>query len=575
MTTPIPTSWLLAVDFGTSNTAAAHIGLRSQRPETLPLTHQGNLMSSAVFVESPDSIDVGDVALNRAETNPAAFLTSPKRIIGQPLVLVGGYEIATWVPVAAVLRSVLDRATAAHRGQRPTALTLTHPEAWSDRERSVLLDAAAHLGYPPQTVTLLSEPRAAAHFYTRTTGLQRGQKIAVFDFGGGTFDVAVLTATGFGTFEVIGARGDNTLGGKNIDALIRRWVDQQLAENDPGLLAFLRGGAAPHVLRTLDDSIQRAKELLSSTMSATITVTDSRSDQRQSFVLDRGTFEDIIAPEIERAIALTRGTLHDAGLAGPADLTALYLTGGSSRIPLVAQRARELGPVATLDDPKTVVVHGALIAATTSQNVAPTSSYPHPSAPSGTSADDAWGTGPATAMTARAAAPTLDERPRSPRRRWLIGSAAAAVLLVAAGGGAWAISGSGGGAHDTAAQGTSTAATARNIAPGTPEDIAAVKDFTVHYFDLLGAQKRTEYGPLLCDEDKGFIVANDDTPAPPPRTITVDEWVGLNITGDSANSRLRVSVVRADGSTEIDGGVVVVDYRRIDGNWRFCELKDE
>ncbi|MET4050522.1 MULTISPECIES: Hsp70 family protein [unclassified Rhodococcus (in: high G+C Gram-positive bacteria)] len=555
MTTATAAPWLLAVDFGTSNTAAAHIGLRSQSAETLPLTHEGNLMSSAVFVESPDSIDVGDVALNKAETNPAAFLTSPKRIIGQPFVLVNGYEIGTWVPVAAVLRVVLERATRVHRGQRPAALVLTHPEGWSPRETAVLLDAAAHLGYPSASVTLLSEPRAAAHFYTRTEHLKPHQKIAVFDFGGGTLDVAVLTATGTGTFEVIGARGDNALGGKNIDALIRRWVDERLADLDPDLLAILRsGGAPPHVLRTLDDSIQRAKELLSTTETASITVADSRNDRRHNLLLDRATFEQIIAPEIERALSLTRATLRDAGLFGPEDLTALYLTGGSSRIPLVQARARELGPVATLDDPKTVVVQGALVAASSS-----------PGTSRAIALDPTIG-GAAELVPARTSLPSAT-RSRSYKGPAL---AAAAVVLTAVGGAGWALNGNNGTTG-------SPAASARNVTPGAPEDIAAVKDFTAHYLDLLGQQKRTEYAPLLCDEDKAFVVANDDTPPSPPRTITVDEWVGLNITGDIATSRLRLSVTGTDGApvADVDGAVVVIDYQRIDDNWRFCELKDE
>ncbi|RZI53424.1 MAG: Hsp70 family protein, partial [Pseudonocardia sp.] len=117
--------WLLGIDFGTSNTAAAHTGAVSGAVEALQLSHNRTTMSSAVFVESPHQIAVGDVATNRAETNPAAYMPSPKRVIGQGVVNVNGYAIASSVPVAAVLDSVMARARAAHAGQAPAQLVLT------------------------------------------------------------------------------------------------------------------------------------------------------------------------------------------------------------------------------------------------------------------------------------------------------------------------------------------------------------------------------------------------------------------------------------------------------------------
>ena len=328
--------WMLSVDFGTSNTAAAHTGVVTGAVETLSLTHQGNLMSSAVFVESPATIDVGDVALNRAETNPAAFIPSPKRVVGQGMVHVNGYDIPASLPVAAVLHTVIGRATAAHRDQAPSHLVLTHPEGWSPREVGVLLDAAARVGYGSGHVSTVSEPRAAAHYYSRTETMPAGTKIAVFDFGGGTLDIAVLTATDANSFDIIAARGDNSLGGKNLDAVLRGWVDHMLNDRNPDLLHFIRTSAPLHVTRSLDDSIQRAKELLSSSPSATITV--NGNGHQETLSITRPEFEALIAEAVDRAVALTRQTLTDAGITHPSQLSALYLTGGSSRIPLVHQR---------------------------------------------------------------------------------------------------------------------------------------------------------------------------------------------------------------------------------------------
>ncbi|MGO4205171.1 Hsp70 family protein [Rhodococcus sp. TAF43] len=354
--------WVLGIDFGTSNTAAAHTGPVSGTVEALQLSHNRTTMSSAVFVESPDRIAVGDVATDRAEANPAAYMPSPKRVVAQGMVNVNGYDLPASVPVAAVLESVMTRATGAHGGKTPTELVLTHPEAWSPREIQVLLDAAANLGLDASKIRTVSEPRAAAHYYTRANTLAPGSKIAVFDFGGGTLDIAVLEANEAGTFDVVAARGDNGLGGKNLDAYLRRWVDQQLDVRDPDLLDYLRRQAPMDVRYALEDSIRRAKELLSEAPSATITVTggDGRAEK---FQITREEFEELITPTLDKAVHLTRATFADAHITDPGQLEALYLTGGSSRIPLVHERLAELGPIATLDDPKTVVAQGALAAA--------------------------------------------------------------------------------------------------------------------------------------------------------------------------------------------------------------------
>ncbi|MBH0122524.1 Hsp70 family protein [Rhodococcus sp. CX] len=349
--------WILGIDFGTSNTAAAHTSPSGNGVQVLPLSHQSNLMPSAVYVESPETVFAGDAALNKAEEHPQALLPAPKRMLGFGMVPVNGYEIPPSALVAAILRLVYERALSVHNNEPPSRVVLTHPEAWSLEQVGILTDAAALVGIEPDTITTISEPRAAVHYYTRTTPLPAGATIAVFDFGAGTLDVAVLKATDTRTFEVVAARGDNALGGKNFDALVRRWVDEQLTDRDPQLLEWLRRSAPPQDIHALDGQIRRAKELLSDQPNATIRVTGNGYSTALS--LTREEFEQIIGPQIDRALELTRHTLADAGVDAGA-LDALYLTGGSSRIPLVHRRLSELGPVATLDDPKTVVAQGAL-----------------------------------------------------------------------------------------------------------------------------------------------------------------------------------------------------------------------
>lgn len=426
-----PQSWSLAVDFGTSNTAAAHTDAIGGTISTLPLSHHGNLLPSAVFVESPDTIVVGEVALNRAEANPAGFLPSPKRVIGHGMLSLNGYDLDPALPIAAILSAVLARAVAAHDGQPPARLVLTHPEGWSPQEIQVLLSAAGRLGFTGDRVTTVSEPRAAAHFYTRSDTITAGDTIAVFDFGGGTLDIAVLTATDTGGFTVIAARGDNGLGGKNLDAIIRRWGDQELRESNPELLNYLRRQAPVNVLRALEDSIRRAKELLSEAPSATITVT--APGQQETLSLTRDEFDDLIAPEIDRAVSLTQATLADAGVTG-GDLKALYLTGGSSRIPLVHQRLAALGPIATLDDPKTVVARGALIA---TQALAPAPTAPPATPPPAAPVPASSWSGSQQPAPQRFPADVHVDQPTpaaKSRKPLLIGAAALAAVVVIGGG---------------------------------------------------------------------------------------------------------------------------------------------
>ena len=352
--------WILSIDFGTSNTAAAHTNPTRGGVEAVSLSHDRMTMTSSVYIETPDHVDTGDVALNKAEDNPDGFLAAPKRVVPQQVFQINGYDVPASTPVAAILDSVVKRASREHNNQRPSELVLTHPEAWSDAEVKVLLDAAEKLGLNATTIRTVSEPKAAAQYYSTNSPLEPGDKIAVFDFGGGTLDVAALQVQPDGSFHIIAARGDNTLGGKSFDAFIRRWVDQQLEDDYPEHLEYLRRRAPLSDRHAVEDSIRRAKELLSEHPTATISVPGDGETIRLQ--LTRSEFEEIIRYPVQRAVDLTRATLADAGINNPTDLKALYLTGGSSRVPLVQEEIKALGPVATLDDPKMVVAQGAISA---------------------------------------------------------------------------------------------------------------------------------------------------------------------------------------------------------------------
>ena len=375
--------WWLAIDFGTSNTAAAGYEPGSGAPSVVPLSHNSDIMSSSVYADSYRNVVVGEAAVNQAAGNPAAFITHPKRHINAGTVPVGNLDLPLENLIAAVLNSATTRAAERRGGTRPSRLILTHPVAWSPEEIDVLTRAAELIGFDRRSITLISEPRAAIAHYTRAVGdtdggnstirTTPGQTVAVVDYGGGTCDVAVVkiadAKSAPDSIDLIAHDGSNGLGGKNLDAMIRRWVDKQLTSRAPELLEYLRTDANLSTKRAVDDNIRRAKELLSESPRAVINI--SAGGHEAILELTRGEFEQLIAANVDSVVDLTRRTLARAGAGSDVQI---YLTGGSSRVPLVHQRLGELGKIATLDNPKTVVALGALeaiVAETESAGSAP------------------------------------------------------------------------------------------------------------------------------------------------------------------------------------------------------------
>jgi hypothetical protein len=353
--------WRLAVDVGTSNTAAAvQIGTGPPRP--VRLSDQADQMPSGVLA-GPAGLIVGVEAQRSARIDPAAFEPTPKRRVGEGEILLGGHEVAVADALAAVLRQVAGRAGRIAGGGPPAEVLLTYPEQWQEPRRQVLLAAARAAGLA-EAPRLVSEPVAAASHYATRQTVPPGAVVAVFDFGGGTCDVAVLRAgaAAGAPFTVLATDGIDPLGGEDIDDLLARWTRQQLREAGHGELAdALDDPAALADRLTFRDQVRAAKQALTDYEQTGIPVA---AGGRQAVVtITAEEFDRLIAPSIDRAVELTRRTLERAGVAGHS-LHALYLTGGSSHLRLVQRRLLDLigRPPATLEDPKLVVALGALAA---------------------------------------------------------------------------------------------------------------------------------------------------------------------------------------------------------------------
>ena len=412
----------IGVDLGTSNTVAV---IRHPDGRTRPLLVDGApIMPSGVYVDEHGRLHVGRDAQRMAGLDPSRFEPNPKRRIDEADVLLGDREVATVDLLAAILAAVARTAVEAV-GFLPAAV-LTHPAAWGAPRREALAEAARRAGWPP--VRLVPEPVAAARYFADV--LRRpvpvGGALAVYDFGGGTLDIAVVRNDN-GRFTVIASGGIEDLGGLDVDAA--------LVEHLAGLIGPAPFLSAPQSTsqrrdrRLFWDDVRGAKEMLSRTTVAPITV----PGRDQALHLTREELERVTEPLVRRSVWQTGHVIQSAGLR-PDQLAGLFLVGGSSRLPLAARLLHaDLGIAPTvLEQPELPVAEGALAElipvgyVTESIPVAPVSA--------------AFPAAPVSAVSAPPVSvpPVMAPPVRRRRPALLLGAVAAVVALaLVAGGGYW------------------------------------------------------------------------------------------------------------------------------------------
>ncbi|OAE02871.1 Hsp70 family protein [Arthrobacter sp. OY3WO11] len=354
-------SYVLAVDVGTSFTAAAiaRFDQGASSPECLPLGLRATSVPSVLFYPDNGPVLVGEAAERRGLDSPGRVVREFKRRVGDAVpISVGTLSLAAEDVFATMARWVADRAEE-RQGAPPSEIILTYPAAWGFHRTSLIKGALAAKGLG--NVTLLTEPEAAALHYASQVRVEDGSIIAVYDLGGGTFDTAVLRKETSNRFELLGKpEGFEHMGGADFDAALFRFV----AEHTDGALARL-DPAAPGVLAAvsrLRRECVEAKEALSSDSEANISVLLPGIQQQIRLV--RPEFESMIEDPVRDTVDALEQSLGQLGLE-PADLTAVLLIGGSSRIPLVAQLISEQldRPIAVDADPKSSICMGAAVSA--------------------------------------------------------------------------------------------------------------------------------------------------------------------------------------------------------------------
>lgn len=341
--------FVVSVDFGTSNTVAV---LRRGDGPGEPLLFDGSpLLPSAVFAQPDGSLLTGRDAIHSARLAPERFEPNPKLRVDDGTMLLGDE-----VPVPVVFAAVLERVVAeAHRvaGGPLARAVLTHPAGWGPRRRAVLSEAAGLAGLG--AVTLEAEPVAAARFFARghAAGTDGGP-VVVYDFGGGTFDVSVVSGG-----RVLAVEGLSDAGGLDVDTALIAYLEAIYRPRHPEAWDRLRAPATAEdrrAWRQLTDDMRTAKEMLSRTAQTFVHIPLAGVDAP----IGREQVEAIAAPLITRTVNATRSAITAAGLPVPPP-GPLVLVGGASRMPLAATMLHRLlrtGPVVA-EQPELVVARGA------------------------------------------------------------------------------------------------------------------------------------------------------------------------------------------------------------------------
>ena len=372
------TGKIIGIDLGTTNSAVAV--MEGGQAAIVTNDEGGRTTPSVVAFSEEGERLVGAIARRQSVTNPKGTIYSIKRFMGRrlseipeeislvPFDVVEGKEgtaevkvgDTTYSPpeISAMILQKLKAAAESQLGGEVTAAVITVPAYFNDAQRQATKDAGQIAGLDVKRI--INEPTAAALAY----GLDKkeDQKIAVYDFGGGTFDISILEV-GENVVEVKATSGDSHLGGDNLD---QRVIDYLIAEfkRDQGLDLSKDSMA----LQRLREAAEKAKHELSTAQSTDINLPYITADQsgpkHLTLKLTRAKFEQLIGDLVEKSLGPCRQAIADSGFS-TSEIDEVILVGGTTRIPLVQQKVKELfdrEPNRTVN-PDEVVAVGAAIQA--------------------------------------------------------------------------------------------------------------------------------------------------------------------------------------------------------------------
>ncbi len=346
---------VIGIDLGTTNSAVAV--MEGGSPKIIPNEEGGRTTPSVMAITKDDERLVGQVAKRQAVTNPENTVYSIKRFMGRRYeevpeeINIVPYKVAKdgsgnvvikidgkdYAPpeISAMILQKLKKAAEDYTGSPVTQAVITVPAYFNDSQRQATKDAGKVAGL--EVLRIINEPTAAALAY----GLDKksNEKIAVYDFGGGTFDISILEV-GDNVVEVKSTNGDTHLGGDNLDQRIIDYLVEEF-KKDQGI--DLSGDAM--AMQRLKEGAEKAKIELSTTQETDINLPFVTADQsgpkHLNIKLTRAKFEQMIEDLVQRTVGPCKSALKDANLK-PADIDEVVLVGGSTRIPLVNKVVKDL-----------------------------------------------------------------------------------------------------------------------------------------------------------------------------------------------------------------------------------------
>jgi molecular chaperone DnaK len=370
-------SQVIGIDLGTTNSAVAIY--KNGKAEVISNSEGSKLTPSVVFFRQNDTPLVGELAKRQAVTNPERTIRSVKRLMGRRLSEINDlaerlpYEVKsnseseevyirldnrdiTPQEISSLILQKMRRTACDFLGGEVTQAIITVPAYFNDAQRQSTKQAAREAGLEP--LRIINEPTAAALAYGISSGVS--QKVAVFDFGGGTFDISILDLEE-DIFEVLSTNGDTQLGGDNIDEILTKWLVEQIriqTEVDPS--------GDMTAMQRIIEAAERAKCELSSLMTTIVSlpfiVADSSGAKHFSCEISRETFEGMIQPILEALKTPCRKAINDANLT-PEEIQTIVLVGGSTRIPAVQAVVRDIfgqDPIKTLNPDEAVALGAAI-----------------------------------------------------------------------------------------------------------------------------------------------------------------------------------------------------------------------
>jgi molecular chaperone DnaK len=348
-------SKIIGIDLGTTNSVVAV--MEGGEPVVITNPEGGRLTPSVVAFTKTGERLVGQVAKRQAVTNPENTIFSIKRFMGRKFdevseemrmvpyqvvrasngdarVLTNGKEYSP-PEISAMILQKLRQAAEEYLGQPVSKAVITVPAYFNDAQRQATKDAGQIAGL--EVMRIVNEPTAAALAY----GLdkKKDETIAVYDFGGGTFDISILEV-GEGVVEVKATNGDTHLGGDNLDQRIIDWIISEFKKSEGIDL-----GKDRMALQRLKEAAEKAKMELSTVMETDINLPFITADQtgpkHLQMRLTRARLEQLVDDLLQKTVGPTKQALADAGL-DPSKIDEVVLVGGSTRIPKVQQIVREL-----------------------------------------------------------------------------------------------------------------------------------------------------------------------------------------------------------------------------------------